>query len=422
MINTLFFDKHHPQFDGQRPGIWHNIAALFVIGYLIFGLVFVGVRGLSNGGIVFASLCTLWLLVGLAFRAFKFPIVLFLPLAYFAYLVVTGFQVQPYPTEYILKMVTIWLGAISLAAFIANGVSLKLIIGGFVVVFVVNMVAISIGYDGRLINQSDFITVDVEAAGVTRFSGLAGQQNLLLSLVFTLPFLFFALRTRVNVLIFIALALAGVITTFLTGSRSGIAFSALFILAGAVLLITRGPIRTFTMVSGLVFAIVALVFLTDEQSLSKIENSSLGEQVLVQRVISKIDRTYPDKRDILKSEFWPSFNQKPFVGHGPNMFLTVAGDGSYAHNNFAEIAVNGGIVGLLLYYAMYLLVAFGVINSPQKNIYLIAPLLFLILADNWYVTYVSRPMVLCLCILLIVSFSFDKQKRRSHSRRRRRRA
>lgn len=51
---------------------------------------------------------------------------------------------------------------------------------------------------------------------------------------------------------------------------------------------------------------------------------------------------------------WELFKEKPIFGYGISNFSRVSGLGSYAHNNFIEVAVSTGIVGFVFYYIPYL--------------------------------------------------------------------
>lgn len=50
---------------------------------------------------------------------------------------------------------------------------------------------------------------------------------------------------------------------------------------------------------------------------------------------------------------WDLFSENPLYGYGANNYRIVSGAHTYSHNNFIEILVNFGLVGFLLYYAMY---------------------------------------------------------------------
>ena len=420
MISNIFFDHKHPALSQSSPKFWLYGAAVLTSGYLFFGLLLEGTRGLTRGGFLMAVASAAWLFIGIATRQAKFPLILLIPLAFFLMMVISGFQLSQYPTEYILRMVTIWVGAVAVSAFLANGVSLNLVILWLAIIVAANIAAIVLGYDSNIINTEDFSASDLGRVEIVRASGLASQQNVLTGIAFLLPFSLFFLRSRIPAVAFFAVCLSSIAITVYTGSRTGIIFTAVFMLFGAIFLIPKGGLRILVILIGGVAVVASGLFISDTNALSRIENSSLGEVVVVQRVISRIDNedTSSIGRAEMKQSLGPLYAQKPFLGHGPGGFKEVSGFGMYAHDNFVEVAVNFGLVGLLIYYAMYLASLLGIVLAPDKNLYLFVPLLFLVLADNWFVTYVNRPMALCICILLALSFPGFKRKSRQRRRRR----
>lgn len=423
MLANLIFDLPERHDEVTKPNFWLVIAVLLSVGYIAFALVLIGVPGLARGGAVFAVISLFWMIAGLAARQITFPPVLFLPLAFYIYTLLSGFFLSPYPTEYMGQMTTIWVGGIVLAVFVANGVSINLIIAGFVVLFAANMAAIAMGYDGHLINVRDYDVSSLQSIEIQRYSGLAGQSNLLISLVFTLPFLLFLRRKKPGFLVYVAVIIGAIATTILSGSRSAVALTAFFAVSGAVFLIVNNQLRNLSIAAGLVGVIIVGVFITSPDAASRVEHSRYGRLVIVKRVLSVIDGEdqSAEVRKEFATEFWPYFSQQPIVGHGPNAFSDVTGAGTYAHNNFAEIAVNWGLVGLLLYYSMYLATLFGISQSFHYRLPMIATLIFLVLADRWFVIYLDRAMVLCLCLLLVKSHASPVSGRSGRSKHRRRR-
>lgn len=67
-------------------------------------------------------------------------------------------------------------------------------------------------------------------------------------------------------------------------------------------------------------------------------------------------RGYVDTATINRQGFiefgWNLFLEKPFWGYGLNYFTHIRD--TYSHNNYIEMLVNGGIIGLLLYYVLLL--------------------------------------------------------------------
>ena len=114
------------------------------------------------------------------------------------------------------------------------------------------------------------------------------------------------------------------------------------------------------------------------------------------------------------------FLKTPILGIGINntgpVLLTNVFNGrfanAYLHNNFIELLASGGIIGFLIYYAMYfynLIILWKNRNNiiNQTNIYLILLVCFLIL-DYGQVTYYSKFTYFLLVIFFLVSRNIKK--------------
>lgn len=68
-----------------------------------------------------------------------------------------------------------------------------------------------------------------------------------------------------------------------------------------------------------------------------------------------------------------NFSKQPITGYGSNCFYLLEGQargtgGTYAHNNFVELLVDGGIVQLLLYYAVSVIALIRVFRHKEKGL------------------------------------------------------
>ncbi len=100
------------------------------------------------------------------------------------------------------------------------------------------------------------------------------------------------------------------------------------------------------------------------------------------------------------------FLENPLIGYGINNYkeLNIGATGrfTYAHNNFVEIAVDLGVVGLVWYFSAYVYLAFRLLKSIRKNL-LNALLLALLLASlisqygtvSYYNFYHNLLLMLC---------------------------
>lgn len=383
---------------------WLRVASLLTGLYMVAGLMLIGVPAISRSAIVVALVCALWAIYGLLTHKARFPRVLILPVLFYVMVILSGFMVDPYPVTYIGQVTTIWLAAISIALFVANGMSLKPVLIGFALVYVANVIAIAVGYDGYQVNAAvNDAKVDPNTvAELGRRSGLAGQANLLMALTIAPLMLMFLRRRRLATLAWLALFAAAVWMSVMTGSRSGLIPAAMFlVMAGFVLV--RSPLvrRSMPILIGIV-VVGWLIQSMQPNLLLRIEQSALGEAVVVQRFVQAIDGT--DGSSLERQQFieraWGPFLARPVFGHGPAAFERIVGQGTYAHNSFAELSVNFGMIGLALWFGMYALAGWGVLRSPYK-LPALCTILMMLAMDQTYVVYLERELVLVMCLLLV---------------------
>lgn len=106
------------------------------------------------------------------------------------------------------------------------------------------------------------------------------------------------------------------------------------------------------------------------------------------------------------------FYERPWLGWGLNTFSTsINSGGYYSHNNFFEILVGVGVIGLIIYYLKYLTVLFALIkeryktNSEHMRVMItvfFAILLSFVIIEYWQVTYFSRKFILIWVIGLVL--------------------
>ena len=420
MARSLAFDFPDNDYT-QKAGLWLKVAALLTAGYMVFGLMLIGVPGLARGGAVVVLASVFWAVSGVLGGHFRFPKILWLPILFFLFMALSGFLLPAYPLTFLGQITTIWGGAICIALFVANGVSMRLIIAGLVLVMVSNMIAVLIGYDGFQVNFADEIDA-LPNAEIKRVSGLAGQTNLLVALMFSLPFFCFLLKKRLGFIVYLLCTGICITTMIMTASRSTLMFTPLFILFGAAFFIKSPTIRMLFATGGLAALVVGLNIVANPDFLNKLEKSKYGQLHIVERTINSIDNVETgetEERERLVTEFWQFYKDKPIIGYGPYKFIDVVGDGFYAHNNFAEIAIDWGTIGLVFYYSLYASILIGIMKSMPANLFILAPLAFVAVSDLVMVTFLERPLVLAVCLMLILTWTTKPVSKRRRRRRRR---
>lgn len=380
---------------------WLRGASGLTLVYMVAGLMLVGVPGISRAAIVVSLLCALWAGYGLVTRKARFPLVLAMPTLFYVMVVISGLFVDPYPVVYIGQVTTVWLAAISIGIFVANGMALSPILIGFALVFAGNALAIFVGYDGYQVNIASELGSAAQEATQERSGALAGQPNLLMALTIAPLMVMFLRRRRIGVLTWLALTVAAVWISVMSGSRSGLIPAAMFFIFAGFLLLKNSYIRKLMPVLLGVLALAWLVQSLEPNLLLRLEKSPIGDTIVVQRMIQAIDGTEGssiERKDLIERAKVP-FASKPVFGHGPDQFQKLVGQGTYSHNTYAEISVNFGLVGLVLWFGMYALAAWGVFRSPYK-LPALCTILMLLAMDQTFVGYLERPLVLVMCLLL----------------------
>lgn len=101
------------------------------------------------------------------------------------------------------------------------------------------------------------------------------------------------------------------------------------------------------------------------------------------------------------------FTENPIWGYGLSGFKVLNNYGYYAHNNFIEMLVDGGIIGFILYYSLYLLVIVEGLKAFRKRdktgIYFWGILIGLLICEYGMITYyiTTIQMLIMLCYFMV---------------------
>ena len=104
---------------------------------------------------------------------------------------------------------------------------------------------------------------------------------------------------------------------------------------------------------------------------------------------------------------WNWFLKRPIFGYGINNFRvlyeSVTGVSTYAHNNFIEILVSGGVVGFILYYSIYAYLLVKLFKPTFKERDLLSIILFSvnIVLLVLQISLISYYNTMCNCLLMI---------------------
>lgn len=225
-----------------------------------------------------------------------------------------------------------------------------------------------------LVSIFAFITFDYSQFGLRRFDS-AGNPNYIsiLVLIALIISLYFIVEKKKY--IFTLLWPVGVTFIIVGGSRKAILGLVLAIILIALLNNLEKPKKIFK--TSLV-CIILITFIY--QLLTNVEIfeptyqriSNLFESVRG----SNVEDGSLNSRSLMISYGINYLTEKPVIGHGVGQYRilfgheTGSGRETYSHNNFIEIAVNNGLLGLILYYSMYLYIIFKFIRLRLVRDYL----------------------------------------------------
>jgi O-antigen ligase len=95
--------------------------------------------------------------------------------------------------------------------------------------------------------------------------------------------------------------------------------------------------------------------------------------------------------------------ESPLFGQGLESFRWLSGEGKYAHNNFIELGVSLGLIGVILYYAFPLVILVSALRDrgrdPNVRRFLIIVIPTLLILDMAFVSYATKLVSLMMIML-----------------------
>ena len=222
---------------------------------------------------------------------------------------------------------------------------------------------------------------------------LANVNMLALIFFISLSFLTYFMISRKNWFLMIP-GLIMFIFIILTGSRKGFLSIVLFILLMSLFLSKnwmKGIVKTL---------IVVVVLLTIFKMV--IMKNEVFYSVLGKRIVT-MDNYFSGNQQIDRSTAERAFmyqfgieqiQKRPIWGYGLDNYRVLLlnsglGRETYSHNNYIELLVNGGVIGLFLFYAMYVYL-FWILKKYLKQKHLMATILVI---NNLIIIILGMAMV-----------------------------
>jgi len=306
-----------------------------------------------------------------------------------------------------LSLVTGWCGAMSVAVAVSSGVRINFVLNAMILAALANVVAVFLGFDAYIEHTADFSIVS-ESTSLRRATGMIGNPNKLAIYAIMPLFCLLAWGQRASRMIWLIGLVCAVIAVSTTGSRKSVILWSLFLVAlGAKLWKSKNG--RWVLGGAILLGGIGVVAFINQ--ISYLLNDIFAFQRTV-AILEGGDSSFSVRIHMLKLG-WSAFLDSPIWGHGYDMARVVTGTGLYTHNNVLELAVNGGILLLASYYAMYVWIFLRLrtlsrsINFPGTGILFL--LFSLLLLDATAVTYNLKltPVVILLTMSMIDRFPVD---------------
>jgi O-antigen ligase len=183
----------------------------------------------------------------------------------------------------------------------------------------------------------------------------------------------------------------GISIVYFTGSRKGIVFLTFFLLFLLAYYFKQARLFHKLLILGSTPFLFLLLFnlLSRSPHFRRIENLYFFLQG------GAVTEGSIETRRAMLSRAAELWQQKPFLGWGIDQYRAVSGFGTYSHNNFSEIIVNNGILGLIIYYSIFVVIVFSSIKMTfEKNgnlkYWLLITSSIIFINDFGMVTYYSK--------------------------------
>jgi O-antigen ligase len=256
--------------------------------------------------------------------------------------------------------------------------------------------------------------------GYWRFQGTTVKSNILANIViFQIVGVLFLIYRKKNSLIYnvfiVLLLIMCVYIGFITGSKKF-----MFVL----LMIALFVLYRMTSLKKLVFACLILYLLYQALqnmtpfSIFSVENG-VDISYTIEKVINRLDvflqyligQSDLDASSVERTNLFNNalvlFYENPIFGSGVGEMTRIYG--AYAHNNYLDILANLGVIGLLLYYSIYVSIGFDYFKDKAKSkiqdLFMFYIVMLLVL-DFAVVSYASKYFLL---FLLVASMIISKK-------------
>jgi len=390
MIQEGILQNDNVQPSSTYPAVYEWLVASTSLVYVItvFGLN--GVPDVSMLG--FFSAVFLFLLLFLYIGKLQLPSWTLIILSFYFYMILPAFGLETPPIEKISMLTTAFIGALSIGLALQNKIlSYNILAFGAIIAAVINIVAVHAGVD-----------MSPLAEKAQRYSGLMGNANALsMSMAFA-ALLIWLFPERFNLpvrMLGISIAFYGM---YVSASRKGalmVAALLLLVFLKHVITLSKAKIILYiTMITTSMLAFYEVLkeifvqYSTKILVVDRLMDTFTGQEVSFNTRVSLIDTG------------WELWEKAPLFGYGFDQFSSLAGTSSYAHNNYIELAVSGGIIALMLFYSLHFTILHNAIKQADElRLRLLILVAAILVIDTATVSFYDKSVMCMLGIFLAVS-------------------
>lgn len=379
------------------------LVGLCAVSYTVFGLAASAVESLSKLGFISAFLG-----VALASAQFRHaPQYAGTFLAIVAYTALTWVWAIGEPVQALLSYLTAAMGSVLLAICVIEGLfTPSQFIGLLLVPAVANVCAFIL--DVNL--TSDVTGLDPEYAA-KRFSGLIGHPSPYVTrLIMPLAaWVLIAITGRArgsHYWLFGLLSVGSALfAMYSSGSKKALLIAAPLLLHAVAMVGGQAASSSRRFATGVRIALPVIAF----SIIGVVLTYGLGEEDLeierrLESALGGEDESTLERYDLVRIA--PAlFIEAPLFGHGLDQFKVASGYGYYSHNNLVELAVNGGLFAVWIYYSALVSSIKRLTEKGGVALKEIAPFALSVLAmDITGVTHTDRGCLPIVMLLIAVSY------------------
>lgn len=395
-------DRRH-RVCGEEAGWGYGVLlSVLSFAYTYCAIGFQGVPTISRSAVLCGMCLMLVLLEGVRSSRIVLEAWLVFPVGFCLYVILTALRSRVFPVETLYAFLSTWGGSIAVGIALRHGVSWRIpvyamLLAGLTSVAAhlmgINSIVWSVNYEGE--------------ASLQRATGLMGNANTLAICLGMPAFLVFMVPREFSVGVKVFSLFLSVYGAIISASRKGLVLALCLVFYVILCPALRGGRYRYAYVLILVLVVLAGIPMTTEVLLANAGDVPVirrAQMALEGRGHSEMERL--EMIQVGSELFW----QRPVLGYGMDMFAHVSGMGMYAHNNYCELAVNGGVLAIVLYYCIHCMVLVHSRHMPEagKQWVRIA-IAYILLQDLAMVSYTGKMSALILMMLLVYTYPSRRQ-------------